>query len=178
MKIIIIGNIASGKSTISEFIKTKYKKTEIVAIDAIRKKFGDGTVAKEKECKNRLIEMVNQKKKMQVIEISGVGELGERLFYLLDKLKCQVLVIYLRVSIEEINKRIVGRDWDTPIPFTKDNIPIAIKYTHEQFETGLLQRLISRCSNAVAISLSNDNIQLLKRNVEIIQQNIKLLEKL
>ena len=177
MKIILIGNIASGKSSMAKLLKNKYKNSEIIAIDEIRKKFGDGTMDKEMECKERLIEYVRIGKGMQIIEISGVGELGKRLFNLLQEIECHIIVVYLKVSIEEINKRIIGRLWDTPIPFKKENIPVAIKYTHEQFETGLLQRLMNRCPKAIYLLFTNRNIQLMNNNFEVLVSSIETLKK-
>ena len=105
MKIILIGNIGAGKTTIAQKILEQYKEAEFVSIDVIRKKHGDGTTEKENYCKDKFIEAIDLKTKFQIIELTGVGVLGERLFELLSNYKQPILVFYLIASLEDLLNR-------------------------------------------------------------------------
>lgn len=178
MKIILIGNIGTGKTTVSLLIKENYSNAEVIAIDNIRKQFGDGSKEMEAKCKNIFIESIALDRRLQIIELTGVGELGKRLFILLGKMNTPVLVINLIVENKEIMKRLNERIWNTPFHFDISNIPIAIRYTREKYRTGLLESLMKKCQHAVFITLSNSNTNLMHRNIDIICHNIDLIKKM
>ena len=155
MKIILIGNIGAGKTTIANLILEKYKEADFVSIDGIRKKHGDGTKEKEIYCKEKFIQAIDFNCKLQIIELTGVGELGEKLFALLANYKQPILVFHLIASESELLNRIDKKKWDTPFPLGKDNIPVAIKYTENKFKEGLAESLLEKCKQAILIALSN-----------------------
>ncbi|HEY5589564.1 MAG TPA: hypothetical protein VIK55_00975 [Paludibacter sp.] len=168
MKLILIGNIGAGKTTVANLILERYKEAEFISIDGIRKKYGDGTKEKETYCKEKFIQSIDFKTNFQIIELTGVGELGENLFSHLAKYKKTILIFNLIVFENELLNRIKNKKWDTPFPLEKGNIPIAIKYTENKFKEGLAENLLARCEQAILVSLSNNNKQMMKRNLKII----------
>jgi hypothetical protein len=71
MKVIIVGNIACGKSTIAEMLARQLC-MELIRIDQYRQKYGDGTPAGDHRAKLHMRgDIMN--KKPQVIELLGTG---------------------------------------------------------------------------------------------------------
>ena len=173
MKIILIGNIGAGKTTIAQKNLEQYKEAEFVSIDVIRKKHGDGTTEKENYCKDKFIEAIDLKTKFQIIELTGVGVLGERLFELLSNYKQPILVFYLIASLEDLLNRAKEKIWDTPFPIGKDNISTAIGYTEDRYNEGLADNLTAKCANAILVSLLNNNETMMKENLKIIFSKIE-----
>jgi dephospho-CoA kinase len=177
MKIIIIGNIGAGKSTLAELLKKHYKTVELLSIDNIRKLHGNGTIEKEKFCKDKFIKLAKNKNTIHIIELTGIGELGNRLFRVLDKKEYTILVIQLIVKKGILIDRVKDRKWDTPFPIGVEKIPIAIEYTEKQFEKGLLNNLILKNQKAIYLSLDNSNKKLMNRNFRLIVNNIDFIIK-
>ncbi|MGP1446693.1 MAG: hypothetical protein ACTTKO_04060 [Candidatus Limimorpha sp.] len=173
MKLILIGNIGAGKTTIANLIFERYKDAEFISIDGIRKKYGDGTIERENYCKDKFIEAIDLKTKFQIIELTGVGVLGERLFELLSNYKQPILVFYLIAPLEDLLSRAKEKILDTPFPLGKDNIPTAIGYTEDRFNEGLADSLIAKCANAILVSLPNNNETMMKENLKIIFSKIE-----
>jgi|LSQX01.3.fsa_nt_gb adenylate kinase family enzyme len=173
MKLILIGNIGAGKTTLANLILEKYKDAEFVSIDGIRKKHGDGTKEKEIFCKAKFIQAIKINIHFQIIELTGVGELSKELFTILAKYKQPILVFHLIASESELLSRTKKKKWDTPFPLGKDNIPVAIKYTQEKFKEGLVENLRAKCEHAIFVSLTNNNIQMMKQNLKIIFNKIE-----
>jgi broad-specificity NMP kinase len=176
MKVVIIGNIGVGKTTISQIIKDNWKNAEILSIDNIRNSFGDGTIEKENYCKQKFIESITFNDSLQIIELTGVGILGEKLFSLLNNYNYSILVIYLFVTEIEIYKRIKNRKWETPFHLGSDKVPEAISHTDQEYNNGLLDRFMNACKSGVYISLYNDKNNL-SRNSIYIKKMVKLLMK-
>ncbi len=176
MKIILIGNIGVGKTTIANLLLKNHEKADYLSIDNIRNQFGDGTMEKEKLCKNKFINASKVTSVLQIIELTGVGVLGERLFKFLNKVKVPVLVVHLVANHKVVLKRATFKQSTTPFPLPLDNIPTAIKYTQDRFEEGLSYSLMKKCPRAIFITLENANEALLNRNLLIILSNIELVK--
>lgn len=176
MKIVLLGNIGTGKTTIAEIIKDKWGKAELLSIDNIRKKYGDGSTEKENFCKKKFIDTVKSDDSFQIIELSGVGVLGEKLFSLLKNYKYPILVIYLFVPESTLNERIKNRTWDTPFPLKIDKVQDAMFHTNRLYKEGLLDTLMNLCKSAFYLSLENSESRL-KINSNFIENTIKFLLK-
>ncbi len=174
MKIILLGNIGVGKSTIADAINNKWNESEILSIDNIRKKYGDSSIEKENYCKQKFIESVTNDNTFQIIELSGVGILGEQLFSLLKELEENILVIYLYTSESTLNRRNRNRNWDTPFPLPIDKIPDAIYQTEQLYKEGLLDKLMNICKNAFYVSLENSDKRL-ETNLNLIENIVTFL---
>lgn len=165
MKIIILGNIGSGKSTLAQILCKFYSDSKYISIDEIRIKFGDGTETSENVCKEKFIESIMNDNTMQVIELTGVGILGEMLFKKLSTFTSKVLVVYLHVSTEVSASRVIKRGSSKiPFPLPTSNIQNAIVYTSDTYQKGLLNSFICKCPNAFFISFNNETEEKFKIN--------------
>lgn len=177
MKIIIQGNIGSGKSTISDQLIHQIGDINYLGIDSIRKIHGDGTQEMENQCKDKFIEAIELNEDDQIIELSGIGILADRLYEKLADYRYPVLVVNLIVDAEEIHQRIEDRIWDTPFPIGVENIPNAISFTETKIMGGLFFEHLKKCQGAVFLTLYN-NQEMLKRNVSMILQNFLFFKSL
>ncbi len=121
MKIILFGSIAAGKTTIARKIKEIYKDFQYIAIDDYRKKFGDYTKEGEEKAHKNFIKSIKPEKD-QIVEASGLGKLGRDIQEKLSESEENILVIILRIPIEEINQRIENKVWDTPFPGKQEKL--------------------------------------------------------
>ena len=172
MKIVLLGNIGVGKSNLANFIKSKHSFAEIISIDSIRCTFGDGSIEKEFFCKKKFIDLVKTDNSFQIIELSGIGILGENLFTKLNNITCPILIIYLYASFDSIQMRLKDRKWDTPIPFTVNKVGEAIYAIQVAYNNGLLNYLINRSKSAVCISLNNEQC-FFDRNYKLVMNIIE-----
>lgn len=171
MKIVLLGNIGVGKSSLAEYIKNKYSIAEYLSIDNIRCLYGNGSVEKELLCKELFINSIKIDKSFQIIELSGRGILGENLFKKLNNINCPILVVYLYASIECILNRIKDREWQIPIPYTGGNMVMdAIHFVQNAYNNGLLNNLLNHCRSIICISLNNEQ--------ENIERNYMLITKI
>ena len=138
MKVVLLGNIGVGKTTIAKIINDNWCNAEIVSIDNIRKTYGDGTFEKEDYCKQKFIDSITLDDTFQIVELTGVGILGEKLFNLLSNYQYTLLIIYLFVTEPETYDRIRNKKWDTPFPYGSEKVPDAISHTYQEYKNGLL----------------------------------------
>ena len=79
LKVMIFGNIASGKTTLAKDILRSIPNLEYISIDDFRRTYGDGSIEKECIAKNQfLISLKNDKP--QLIEAMGFGDTGDSIF--------------------------------------------------------------------------------------------------
>ncbi len=78
MKIIVVGNINSGKSFLVDKISQAFEDFKVLKIDDFREKLGDGTIDKEVLIWEIFSKEV-QKTKNAIVEITGVGKPSEEL---------------------------------------------------------------------------------------------------
>ncbi|MDO6428903.1 hypothetical protein Q4489_18035 [Thalassotalea sp. 1_MG-2023] len=174
MKILVIGNIASGKSTLSNSILGLYPEFCSISIDEMRKLHSDGSELGEKYAKQVFIDCISSDETCQIIEFSGIGELAALTF---EKIKSDsnILIIYLRVPEEIINLRLQNRCWDTPFPLPLENLPTAIKHTSSEFSRGVIESHLKMCPQSVLLSLKNEtnaDIQVITELCRLYIQNI------
>jgi len=122
MKIFLFGNVGSGKSTIAHEIVAQHPEIEYLAIDEYRKRFSDGSMEAEKATQQRFVGDVTLDAKIQLIECSGLGDVGLGLQDKFEKYEEPVLVVVLMLTADECIQRIANRVWDTPFPKDHDHI--------------------------------------------------------
>lgn len=114
MKILVFGNIGSGKSTVINELKEQFP-FEVIAIDEFRRKFGDGSKANELEARSNFFSAIKQNKN-QFIECIGVGQVADELFQLLRRFKEPIICLTLTTPKEVCEQRLGERIWDIPFP--------------------------------------------------------------
>ena len=138
MKLLIFGNLASGKTSLALKINhlTKWK---VVAIDDFRRQFGDGS--KENELVARkyffdsIIPGINQ-----IIECTGVGKVGEELFMQLRGNKETIVLIILKVPHAISKKRLENRKWDIPFPHPLVRVNSLIDKNEVIINSGIIEK--------------------------------------
>jgi adenylate kinase family enzyme len=115
LKVLLFGNLGSGKSHLAERFIQRHPIYEHVAIDAFRRTHGDGTMARERVAKERFILSV-QPGIPQLIEATGLGETGVLLAERLDAMEEYMLIVLLTTPLERCLTRLEQRIWDVPYP--------------------------------------------------------------
>ncbi|MBK9483459.1 MAG: hypothetical protein IPO02_16105 [Bacteroidetes bacterium] len=115
MKLLLFGNVGCGKSTISREIISSGKQFQLLNIDDFRRKFGDGSMEKEKLAKERFVDEIDIDNSNQIIECSG-WRIQKK--WSLKALKCKdrILVFVLLADSSICILRLLNRIWDIPYP--------------------------------------------------------------
>ncbi|WP_438467540.1 hypothetical protein [Marinomonas sp. PE14-40] len=166
MKILVIGNIASGKSTLLNSIIDLYPEFCSISIDEMRKLYSDGSVLGEEYAKQVFIDSISRNETCQIIELSGIGELATLTFERV-KSDSNILIIYLRVPENIIKQRLKSRCWDIPFPLPLENIPTAIKHTSSEFSSGVIESHLKVCPQSILLSLKNETSVDIQVNTEL-----------
>ena len=147
MKILIFGNIASGKSTLIDKLKIVLSDFEIIAIDDFRKCYGNGSMEYEKYAKQRFLEAIVPCKN-QIIEAMGTGNTGKYLFEKLSVLQEHNLVVILQTPLSVCQERLKQRKWDIPYPAPTKQAFILAEETDKKIISGSLAtfwRTLNKC---------------------------------
>ncbi len=116
MKILVFGNIGSGKTTFCTALSKKLEGWEYLAVDDFRRTFSDGTMKADSVAKSAFVKSVSHDNRLQIIESSGFGRLGSSLHRRLQKYEGNLIVLVLVADLEICLKRLEKRIWDVPFP--------------------------------------------------------------
>ena len=114
MKILLLGNIGSGKTTIGKILADK-PGWEFVEIDEFRRVFGNGTPEFEQIARKHFFNSISPGRD-QIIECTGFGEVGSELFRKLSVFNEPIVVVLLTTSTEICLLRTAARLWNIPFP--------------------------------------------------------------
>lgn len=168
MKILVFGNIGSGKSTLSSVLSDKLNEFELVAIDDFRKRYGDGTMEAEQVAKRNFYGAIVPEKN-QIIEVMGAGDTGEALFETMQSLPEQKLIIILKTPLEECLLRLKERQWVVPYPAPSEKAFSLAKETDPLIRSGAMHRKWSQMSACTVIDMDIVTEESLKDLLLIIQ---------
>ncbi len=174
MKILLFGNIGSGKTTIAKKLVGLLPEFQYIAIDEIRRKMGDGSEEKEKEIREFFVENVANNKISQIVECLGIGEVGNKLREMIDDADTHILIILLSVSAKTCIERITDRIWDVPFPRKQDNIKEFIEYADFIFRVGDIPMKWSEYENVTFLQTPNENIKQQKFIINIIKMFVEM----
>lgn len=122
MNILIIGNMASGKTSLAEKLALKHS-YEFFSIDEIRKTFSDGTFAGEFLAWHKMLEAIQhpQPDGKGIYEFSGTGKnawwVAEAINYSRIHHRATWIIVYCLCEKEELLKRLKDKVYDAPLPF-------------------------------------------------------------
>jgi len=136
MNLLIIGNIAAGKTSLSDALINNgfCTKNNYYSIDDLRKEHSDGTFAGEFLAWANMLEAIQRPSSNQnsIYEFSGTGKnawfVREAIKYSKENHKANWLVVYCLCDRNELLKRMEGRTYNVPIPYTFDNPSSSITY--------------------------------------------------
>jgi adenylate kinase family enzyme len=115
MKVIVFGNLASGKSYLADKIRNEIPSLEYLFVDDFRRKIGDGTMEKEIEAKQTFLNNIKLDK-LQLIEATGLGDTGESIANILKDSNELKFILILKTPLEICLERLKTRVWDIPYP--------------------------------------------------------------
>ena len=119
MKILIIGNITSGKTTLGKKLEEMLE-YEFVRIDSIREEHLDGTVSGEYLCLHNFIKKMEQKNNA-MFEFTGAGCHKHAIKRVLEQYPGKKLIVLCRTSnIQIIEARIEKKTYSYEHPFGID----------------------------------------------------------
>lgn len=114
MKILVIGNICSGKSTLINQIGRGYR---IVKIDDLRKAYGDGSFSKEYYCWSQFLEACEDNSDA-ILEFTGCGvHIHAIKEALSDK---DLKMVFVKSSSSTCQERAKRKEFDIPYPWKSD----------------------------------------------------------
>ncbi len=134
LKILIIGNISSGKSTLVDKLSRldELVDFEVVKIDEEREKYGDGSFSKECLSWYYFLDKIENERSM-LIEFSGAGPYKHSIRQILNQSELKIIVIYVSTSLVKCIENSLDRDFNTPYPW-KMNIDKAINSIQLELE--------------------------------------------
>jgi len=176
MKILLFGDIAAGKTTISKKIIQQYSGFELIAIDDFRRKFGDFTMKGETLALSEFLKAL-KKNKNQIVEASGLGKLGEDIYYKISKFNEKNLVVVLHIPVKTINERIKNRIWDIPFPGKQEKLNTIIQSVNLGIKFGKIPLVWSELPKTVIFQIENNNLNTQNYITNTIINFIKLNSK-
>lgn len=155
MKILLFGNIGSGKTTLAKrLIETR--PFELTAIDDFRRTHGDGTSEGELSARKHFFDSITEEKN-QLIECTGVGKVAEGLFEIISQMAGPVIVLTLLVPQAVCKLRIAQRIWDIPFPHPLEKVDDLIDRTETRIQEGAIASLWNKCANSLQLYRENNN---------------------
>ena len=176
MKILLFGDIAAGKTTISKKIIQQYSGFELIAIDDFRRKFGDFTMKGETLALSQFLKAL-RKDKNQIIEASGLGKLGTDIFNKIALFDEQILLVVLRISLSEVYERIKNRNWDIPFPGKQEKLNTVIQSVNLGIKFGKIPLVWSELAKTAIFQIENNNLNTQNYITNTIINFIKLNSK-
>ena len=159
MKILLLGNIGSGKTTISKKIAEQNPNWEYIAIDDFRKELSDGTIKGDAKAKSIFVKNISHDNHCQIIECTGLGRLGSSVFRRLQKYEGELLVLVLNVSLEMCIARIKDRIWDIPFPKNITGGDELVKKLHKIYHSNFLFERWGLRDNTTFVFISNEGMK-------------------
>ena len=166
MKILLFGNVGCGKSTMSNEILNTDNQFRLLNIDEFRRRFGDGSMEKEKLAKKIFVDEIDASNSNQIIECSGLGDTVEMVFEKLSKSNDTKIVFLLLADSAICIQRLTNRIWDIPYP---DKTSIVNKLIEKQeliYQTDFLVTKWLNLSNTIFMSVVNNSTDDVKNNLQ------------
>jgi adenylate kinase family enzyme len=154
MKVLIFGNVGSGKTTLIKKLNDIFP-FEVISIDDFRRKFGDGSKEKELAARQYFLLAVKEKEN-QFIECLGVGMVADKLFELLGLTDEIIICIVLISSNDTCLSRLPNRNWDIPFPYPTDKVNSLIERTAEKISANEIENLWSKRENTIVVKKNNE----------------------
>lgn len=155
MKILLFGNIGSGKTTLAKLLKETLP-FELRAIDDFRRNYGDGTTAGELLARKYFFDGITEGKN-QLIECTGVGKVAEGLFEVISQMAAPVIILTLLVPRVICKTRISQRIWDIPFPHPLEKVDDLIDRTETRIQEGAIAGLWNKRPNCLQLYRENND---------------------
>jgi predicted nucleotidyltransferase len=139
MRILVCGNINSGKSYLIDKLKTMLPKYDIAQIDAYRNQYGDGTIEKELLARTKFVEAVTRNDNI-IVELSGMGPLARQLQEAIPPKT--FIILYVDTDAEICVRRLKDKDFSRiPYPVYQEEMSDTIRRIGKELINGELHQL-------------------------------------
>lgn len=169
MKVMIFGNLASGKSYLANKILGDISKMEYLSIDDFRKKFGNGSMEREIVAKQKFLDCI-QANELQLIEATGLGDTGEYIAKKLHQSEELKYIIILKTPLEVCLSRLKNRIWNVPYPAPPEQAFELAEISDKMIANNYIQKLWHCAINYIIFeikSLDDIKIQQIINNIKI-----------
>lgn len=153
MKIILFGNVGSGKSSVIKELK-KIFSFEVIAIDNFRRKFGDGSKSSELNARENFFAAIKQNQN-QFIECIGIGKVADELFLLLQTWTEPIICLTLTTPKEICKQRLEKRIWDIPFPESIEKISSLLERAEVKISNGEIAKQWGSRQNTILLEREN-----------------------
>jgi adenylate kinase family enzyme len=150
LKVLLFGNLGSGKSHLAERSRQRFPAFELVSIDAQRRMYGDGTQEAERLAKEQFLHGV-VKGRQQLIEATGLGETGLLLAERLETFGEPLLIVLLTTPLSVCLARLSERKWEVPYPAPPEQAFDLARRTDELIRAGEVEAIWSLLPRSVII---------------------------
>ena len=153
MKILLIGNIGSGKTTIGKLLSDKLN-IPFIAIDEIREKYSDGTIAGEYLSLHHFMKNC-QDEQSKILETSGIGCHKHSVKKALEDSQNEIFVVMIYSDIELNKFRINNKKWP-PHPWPL-NIDALLKKTELELKDDFHHKFWENSNSKFKLLLIENN---------------------
>lgn len=136
MRVLVFGNINSGKSYLIDKISKQLIDYPIFKIDDFRIKYGKGTWETDTLAQEMFVESVKNNARC-IVECTGLGPLGDKLSQVIsDKLD---IVLHVNTPLKDCIERLETKDFSIiPYPEVEETLENTIIRCQYEFDSGLL----------------------------------------
>ena len=153
MKILILGDIYAGKTTIINELLLDHPNFEYISIDIIRNKTNN-----EQKAQKIFINEIEQNKN-QIIEATGFGQEGKLLLKKLKNSENKLLVVILRTDYGIILSRKKLKPKNLNFTNYSKMLPRMIISVHKKLEQGELFSSWNNINNATILQIYNNSLK-------------------
>lgn len=171
MKIIIFGNICSGKSYLSDKIRREIPNLEYLAVDDFRRNIGDGSMEKEIAAKQSFLNSIKANK-LQLIEATGLGDTGESIAKISKSINELKFIIILKTPLAICLERLNTRVWDVPYPAPPTQAFVLATTTDKLINAKAIQTLWQDVTNYSIMELESISEKKIKEIIQIIKSKL------
>ena len=157
MKIIILGNIGTGKSTMTRLLAKVYN-WEIVAIDEFRRKYGNNTVESEFFAREQFYNSLHLQKD-QIIECTEIGLVADRVIKILNDSDELKICVILSASTSTRKARLKKRVWDVPFLKSLGDIEGFMRKNDDELNNGSILTKWRQLPNCKVEIKKNESFQ-------------------
>ncbi len=174
MRILVCGNINSGKSYLIDKMKTMLPKYDIAQIDAYRNQFGDGTIEKELVARTKFVEALTTNDNI-IAELSGMGPLARQLQEAIPSKS--FIILYVDTDAEICAQRSKDKDFSRiPYPVYEEEMTDTIRRIGKELINGELHKLWSpKALQIIKIKSSDELTDLPLRHYEKLYDILKII---